>query len=920
VPNLLERGVVKVHIQNVLIENQHCPLGIDSEQPALTWSFEDSKKRGIYQTAYRILVSEDEQSVKENNGTIWDSGMVKSRRNINVLFQGRKLESRKRYFCKVQVWDQNEGMTESHITWWEMGLLHRTDWKAEWISKPVTVSEQTVQSIPQFRYEFNVEKPLKKARIYISGLGHYELRLNGSKVDDRVLEPGWTHYDKTCLYSVYDITSNLTISTNVIGVILGNGFYNVTGGRYVKFKDSFGEPTFIAQMEIHYVDGTTSVISSNTDWMSSPSATTFSCIYGGEDYDARLEQSGWNTAPFTLSNLWKPASKAVPPKGKLQAQKTAPLKVMKAFSPVEVKEIKPNVFVADLGQNFSGWVNLRVKGLCGATVKLTPAELLNEDGSPNQTWTGSPYELNYTLKGVGVETWNPRFTYYGFRYVQIEGAIPEGFSAENSTIPQLLSLEGQMIYPDFEATGSFESSDNILNRTHELINWAILSNTKSVFTDCPHREKLGWLEQVHLMGLPLIYNYPVESLLSKVLDDIEDAQLPNGMVPTTAPEYVVFDEPWDIFRHSVSWGATYILAGWMVYQKYGNLKVLQEHYENMKKYIQFIEGRSVNYIVKDGLGDWYDVGPNGPGFAQNTPVPLPETAMFYHLVQVMEQITSVIDQNEDTQSYITLGKEIRAAYNKEFFSPATGQYATGSQAANAMSLALGLVEGPYQPKVLKNLIDDIVKQGFHTTSGDVAHRFVLLALAENNRSDIIFKMTRNTDYPSYGYQIEHGATALTEAWDGPTVGKSQNHFMLGHLEEWLYSGLAGLNYTFDPTEEAYQFTIKPYYENTLQWVTTKQDLYTGKAFTHWKHDNNSLSLEVHIPANSSGKVYIPSASIEMLKENGVPIGEAKGVEFEGFENGYAILQIVSGLYHFESILISNEKEKSDEHPTVPNTL
>jgi alpha-L-rhamnosidase len=908
-----------VHIQNVLIENQLSPLGIDSEQPAFTWSFVESKVRGIYQTAYRIIVSDEKQSAKEGNGTIWDSGIIKSRRNMNVLFQGSKLESRKRYFCKVQVWDQIGEMTESQITWWEMGLLHPNDWSAEWISKPVTESDN-VEPIPQFRYEFNVEQPIKRARIYISGLGHYELRLNGSKVEDRVLEPGWTHYDNTCLYSVYDVTSHLSISTNVIGVILGNGFYNVTGGRYVKFKDSFGEPTFIAQLEIHYGDGTKSVISSNTDWVSSPSATTFSCIYGGEDYDACLEQSGWDTAHFTLSNLWKPASKAVSPRGKLRAQKTAPLKTMKAFAPVEMKEIKPNIFVADLGQNFSGWVKLRVKGLSGANVKLTPAELLNEDGSPNQTWTGSPYELNYTLKGVGVETWNPLFTYYGFRYVQIEGAIPEDFSVENSTLPQLLSLEGQMIYPDFEASGSFESSDNLLNRTHELINWAILSNTKSVFTDCPHREKLGWLEQVHLMGLPLIYNYPVESLLSKVMDDIEDAQLPNGMVPTTAPEYVVFEEPWDIFRHSVSWGATYILAGWMMYQKYGNMKVLQEHYENMKKYIHFIEGRSENYIVKDGLGDWYDVGPNGPGFAQNTPVPLPETAMFYHLVHVLEQISRVIDKKEDTQSYKTLGKEIKSAYNKEFFTPVTGQYATGSQAANAMSLALGLVEEPYQPKVLQNLIEDIEKQGFHTTSGDVAHRYVLLALAEKNRSDIIFKMTRNTDYPSYGYQIEHGATALTEAWDGPTVGKSQNHFMLGHLEEWLYSGLAGLNYTFDPVAEAYQFTIKPYYENTLQWVKTKQELYTGKVYTHWKLDNNRLSLEVQIPANSSGEVFIPAASFEVMKENGVPIVEAEGVVFERFENGYAVIQIVSGHYHFESILLNNEKEKSDEYPTVPNTL
>lgn len=910
-----------MQIQTVLIENQSCPLGIDCEQPAFSWSFTESKDRGNFQTAYRIIVSDKEQSLEEDLGTIWDSGIVKSRRNINVLFQGETLESRKRYFCKIQAWDQNKKMMESQITWWEMGLLQQSDWSAEWISKHITEDGNELQPIPLFRYEFNIEKQIKQARIYISGLGHYELRLNGSKVENRVLEPGWTNYNKTCLYSVYDVTNYLSVSTNAIGVILGNGFYNVTGGRYVKYKGSFGEPTFIAQLEIQYEDDTKSVITSNTDWLSSLGPTTFSCIYGGEDYDARLEQLGWDTANFSVNSLWQPALKAISPKGKLRAQKTPPLKIMKTFSPIEIKKIKSSVYVADLGQNFSGWIRLKVKGLRGMTVKLTPAELVNEDGTPNQTWTGSPYELNYTLKGEDEENWNPCFTYSGFRYVQIEGAIPIGFPIENSNLPQLLSLEGQMIYPDFEKSGNFESSDKLLNRTHELINWAILSNTKSVFTDCPHREKLGWLEQVHLMGLPLIYNYPVESLLSKVLDDIKDAQLENGMIPTTAPEYVVFEKPWDIFRHSVSWGATYILAAWMMYQKYGNSKVLQYHYENMKKYIHFIEDRSENFIVKDGLGDWYDVGPKGPGFAQNTPVALPETAMFYHLVQVFEKITRIIKKKEDTQAYLGLRKQIKAAYNKEFFNPVTSQYATGSQAANAMSLALGLVDDPYHSKVLQNLVDDIVKRGFHTTSGDIAHRYVLLALADNQRSDIIFKMTRNTDYPSYGYQIEHGATTLTEAWDGPTVGKSQNHFMLGHIEEWIYSGLAGLNYIFDPIEEAYQFKINPYYENTLQWVKTEQVLYTGKMYTHWKLvDNNRLSLEVQLPANCSGEVYIPAVSITDITENGVSIDEAEGVKFQRFENGCIVLKIVSGHYHFETIPLNNEKEKSNEYPIVPNTL
>ncbi|MBT2757796.1 family 78 glycoside hydrolase catalytic domain [Mesobacillus foraminis] len=895
-------------------------MGIDCLEPAFSWSFEESEVRSILQSAYRIMVSAKEENIHEGIGDIWDSGKVDSRRNINVLYKGQDLKSRKRYFWKVQVWDQLGNMTESRPACWEMGFLSQSDWKGKWIQQPINDSS-TERPLPLFRHEFIVNKPIDRARLYICGLGQYELRLNGCKVDDRVLDPGWTHYDKACLYSVFDVTSQVNVSSNCIGVMLGNGFYNVTGGRYVKFKGSYGDPKCIVQLEIDYTDGTTEMIFSNTAWLTSPGPITFSCIYGGEDYDARLEQPGWDQPAYTLDESWQHAVEAPSPEGLLKSQKVSPLKIMKTFTASNFKEVKPNVYLVDLGQNFSGWVNLEVKGTAGSSVKITPAELLNPDGTANQTWTGSPYEFNYILKGEETEVWQPKFTYYGFRYLQIEGAVPLGDASEKESLPLLLSVEGEMIYPDLQVGGSFESSDELLNKTHEIINWAILSNMKSLFTDCPHREKLGWLEQVHLMGPAILYNYPVEPLFTKILEDIQDAQLDNGMVPTTAPEYVVFEEPWDIFRHSVSWGATYILVPWMMYQKYGNTRVLQEHYENMKRYVEFILERSENYIVKDGLGDWYDVGPEGPGFAQNTPVPLPETAMFYHIVQVLEQVSSLINRPDDATHYKKIGKEIKDAYNSLFFHPMTGQYATGSQAANAMSLALGLTEDVHKPKVLQNLLDDIHDRGFHTTSGDVAFRFVLLALSQNGRSDIIYRMTRNTDYPSYGYQIEHGATTLTEAWDGPTVGKSQNHFMLGHIEEWLYKDLAGLDYEFDQREEMYKFNFHPSFVKGLDFVRVTHELYTGKVRTEWvKVDQNKYKLLVQIPANGIGYIHLPSCSMETLKEAGYPALETVGVELDRYENGCAILRVSSGLYEFENIQVSMFKEEENEHPTIPNTF
>jgi alpha-L-rhamnosidase len=886
-----------VKIKELYVESRRSPLGIDVRQPNLSWSFENSERRSIMQTAYRIMVSNDEQAVLRGQGTIWDSEKVDSRKNVNIVYEGCKLDARKRYFWKIQVWDQTGRMYESHVSWWEMGLLDPADWTSQWIGYAESASDY--KPLPQFRKDFSIEQSVSRARIYISGMGQYELTLNGHKLDDRVLDPGWTRYDQTCLYAVYDITDHLSIADHTVGVMLGNGFFNVSGGRYTKFKDSFGLPKCRVQIEIDFADGSSAMINSDKRWMASSSPLTFSCIYGGEDYDARLEQSGWDRPGFALNDQWNAAVVVEPPAGKLSSQKTEPLKIMQTFKPVDIKQLKPNMYIFDLGQNFSGWIKIAVKGKRDACIKMLPGEILNDDGTVSQKSTGSPYELNYILKGGEVETWSPRFTYSGFRYIQIEGALPEGFAHDN--LPTLLSIEGQMIYPEINISGSFESSDAMINKIHEIINWAVLSNMKSVFTDCPHREKLGWLEQVHLMGPSMMYNYPIESLLTKVMDDIQDAQLPNGMVPTTAPEYVVFEKPWDIFRHSVSWAATYILSPWHMYQKYGNTRILLDHYEGMKRYIEYVISQSEGYIVKDGLGDWYDVHEEGPGFTKNTPVALPETAMFYSLVQTIQQIAAVIDKEQDADKYATLGNHIKNAYNQTFFNPESYQYATGSQASNAMSLAMNMVEEPYRSRVFENLVNDFVAHDYHTTAGDVAHRYVLLALAENGRSDIIFEMTRQTDHPSYGYQIEHGATTLTEAWDGPTVGHSQNHFMLGHIEEWFYSGLAGFNYEFNPSLQSYQFKIKPSAEKEISYIKVRQDLLMGKSRMEWEHNDRLFKLDVEIPVNCSAVIYVPAASINDVQESGKPVQDVHDIQFEGMEDGFALLRVNSGYYRFLSV-------------------
>jgi len=893
-----------LQITALLTEGRHYPLGVDASAPLLGWTFGQSAEHSREQSAYRIRVALSEEQLTRGQSDIWDSGRIESRNHTSVSYEGAVLKARQRYYWRVTVWDEKGQQSDSPIAWMEMGQLSADNWSGRWIGDPLAHTDD--RQMPYFRRSFNVNKGIQRARAYISGLGHYELRLNGSKVGDYELDPGWTEYDKTVLYSVYDITTALVQGENAVGVLLGNGFYNVTGGRYTKFKDSYGTPRCLVDLVIDYTDGTSETIGTDRKWRVGASPLTFSCIYGGEDYDARLEQKGWDSPGFTEEKQWCEAAAVEAPLGSLTAQTAPALRVMKRFSPIAVTEPKPGIYVVDFGQNFSGWPEISLSGPNGAAITLTPAELLTEDGLANQKWSGSPYELHYTLKGEGVETWRPRFTYYGFRYVQVEGVAAvmsaAGLDAEikagtktdkQAKQPVLQRIEGQMIYPDTRVAGGFRCSDEMLNRIHEIINWAVLSNMKSVFTDCPHREKLGWLEQVHLLGPSMMFNYDIEALLMKVMTDISDAQQTNGLIPTTAPEYVVFQEPWDMFRDATAWGGTSILSAWEQLQRYGNRGVLERHYEMMKRYVDYLTAGADGFIIREGLGDWYDIGPKGPGFAQNTPVPLAETAIYYGLTVVMQKIAALLHHMDDVAIYIKLSDSIKTAFNERFFNEQTLLYAEGSDAAQAMPLAIGLAPEEHRGPIFARLVQNIEDRGYQTTSGDVGHRYVLLALAREGRSDVIYRMTRNTETPGYGYQIVNGATSLTEAWDGPTVGKSQNHFMLGHLEEWLYSGLAGLDYRYRLETGRFAVTVKPSIVGDVKWAEAWHDLRAGRAAVRWERgEGMTLTLTAEIPVNTDGYIYIPAVASEVVN------CADQGAEFLRYEEGHSIYRTGSGTFTF----------------------
>lgn len=709
------------------------------------------------------------------------------------------------------------------------------------------------------RKPFETHGKVKSAIIMICGLGHYELSLNGEKVGDDQFAPLWSDYDKTVYYNTYDVTKNIR-HKNAIGVLLGNGFYNEQGGRYVKMQVSFGPPTLFFNMQLTYEDGSTEEIVSDESWKYSLSPIVFNDMYGGEDYDARLEQKGWNTCGFDDSG-WQQVVIQEPPKGKLTPQTAPPVKIMETYP---IKEIKKgdNFYTLDMGQNLSGFPLIHVNGKKGDKIRLIVGENLNENGSVNQSQSGSPYYFEYTLKGEGEEIWHPRFSYYGYRYIQVEGAKMKN-SNDDSNLPVVNDVKSCFVYNSASQTGHFHCSNSIFNDAHRIIVNAMKSNFQAVFTDCPHREKLGWLEQVHLNGPGLFYNFNLTTFVPKIMRDIRDAQLPNGLVPDIAPEYVIFDGG---FRDSPEWGSTAVFLPFMYYQYYGDNSLIVEYYDVMKKYVDYLSSTAKNHIVSHGLGDWCDYNENQPyGPSQNTPVPLSATTHYYMVVDYLAKAAKITNRKEDFKFYSTLRAQVRDAFNREFFDENTKQYGTGSQASNAMPLFAGIVQPKYRQAVLDNLVKDIEKRGFRLSTGDVGNRYLFQALAENGLNEIMYKMHNHREVPGYGFQLQFGATTLTELWD-PRKGASWNHFMMGQIEEWFYKSLAGITVDKNDYSGFQNLVIAPQVVGDLKFVEASYATRYGIIEVKWKRDNNIFTMDVSIPDNCSAEVYLPK------EKNGKKIG------------------------------------------------
>jgi hypothetical protein len=794
------------------------------------------------------------------------------------------------------------------------------DWQAKWITAPRTDKDP----LPIFRKAVRFDKPVKEAIIHICGLGHYELTINGRRVGDHEMDPGWTNYRKTCLYSSYNVTDLLTPGDNAIGVILGNGMYNVPGGRYVKFKGTFGPPKLICQMHVTFADGSAETLVSDGTWKWALGPITFTCIYGGEDYDARREQAGWDRPGFD-DKAWSAAEVCEGPGGRLTAQYAPPVKVADYLPAAGVQRLKDGEYEIDCGTNLSARPRIKVRGPAGSQVMIKVAE------KRGQPWTANGgHVYTYTLKGQGEEVFRPRFTYFSFQYLYISGvsrpadARQSGMGLEPMNHRQdadvtksrgqdaratqgqdalatpegatlLLEAGSEFLTSSAADVGGFQCSNALFNDIDAMIERSVRSNLQSVLTDCPHREKLGWLEVAHLMGPSILYHYDAHGLFRKICRDTTESQLDNGLVPDIAPEYTRFQGG---FFESPEWGSACVQLPNLLYQWYGDRDTEKQQYETMTRYVHYLAStRSDRGLVKPGLGDWYDWTPEKGhvGAAQLTPAELPATAFLYDNARILARVAGSLGKTEDAAQFDGLARQVRQDFLRAYCQPAKHSVATGSQAALATALYFGLVPEEDRERVLANLVAELEKAQYRQSTGEVCFRMLVQALADAGRSDVVYRMINRTDPPGYGHMLQLGFKTLSERWDKP--GSSMNHCMFGHIQEWFQGSILGIRQA--PDSMGFQhLLLRPEPVGDLTWASGYYDSIHGRVKSRWRIEERRFHWQVTVPPGATAEVHVPATDAGQVSAAGqfLRMEPARG---KG-NVGRAVYEVGSGQYEFRA--------------------
>jgi alpha-L-rhamnosidase len=915
-------------------EYAEAPLAIGTRTPRFSWEV-PLKGRGRKQSAYQLLVATTEALLKPGKADLWDSGRVDSAQSVNVEYAGKKLRSNMDCYWTVRVWDEaGKAAAFSKPEYFGTALFDESDWKAQWIGmgspdepfsnpddyarkgmgvlKPEFAAIEPELRAPMLRTEFTLDQPVKRARLFVCGLGLYTARLNGAKVGEDVLSTPRTDFRKTAVYNTYDVTKDLVEGVNVVGLVLGNGFFNGHKRYWGWQYQWYGSPRGILQLEVELADGTRRTVMTDSSWRADWSAVVSSCIYDGEDYDARKEQPGWDASGFDASS-WQHADKVAAPGGTLTPMSCEQELVTELIAPVGMTEPEPGVYVYDMGRNITGWVKLTVRGArSGDEIQLHFGEAQYDDGRINTSSNNAARQQDhYICRGDETEVYEPQFTFHGFQFVEMRGYPGK---------PELQTLEGRFVRTAVARTGSFKCGNKLINKIHTCTLQSQMCNVQmGVPTDDTQRpERLGWGADAWACAHQAMYNLWMPRLYGKWIKDFCDMQDNTGVVGMITPRAGMEED--------LVWSSAFLTIPWWQYIHYGDKGILERSYPYMQKYIEYLEKTGIKEIQpmtteqihatigwKNGfehrfsapdkhgylqLSQWGDHLATAEGYRHWSAHPLSISTAFYYLdVATMARIAKVLGKDADVSAYSALAEKIKTAFNERFYEAVAGYYDGGVQSAQAWPLAFGLVPEKERNRVRKFLVELTGDRQRRLTTGYASTKFAIQALSEAGRDDVIWQLAAKTDYPSWGYMLRLNRTTSCERWDGERG--SLNHAPLGSaIDEWFYWGLAGIR--ADESAPGFEnVIIKPHIAAGLEWAKASIRTVRGTVSSEWKRKDAVVSLKISLPANSTGDVYLPVDDSGSVIESGVPVAEAPGINSVKVDNGMTCVRIGSGKYSFE---------------------
>lgn len=882
----------QINVKSLLCENRINPLGLDITQPQFSWQI-NSDRRNVMQTAYEIRVGENEDDLKNGKSLVWHTAKVSSDQSIHVPYAGKELQSGKKYFWQVRAWDNyGKASAWSPPAYWQMGLLNPSDWEAKWI-QPAYEEDSVLRPSPMLRKQFSSAKKIKSATAFITSHGLYEAFINGQRVGEGFLTPGWTSYNKRLQYQVYDVTSLLQNGKNTIGVMLGSGWYR----GYLAWgnnKNTYGKDlALLFQLQVTYSDGSNETIISDESWKSSTGAIRSSEIYDGEVYDARDAKKGWTTAQYDDTG-WDGVVTKNLDKSILIATYNEPVKKHETFKPVKIFKTPSGEEVIDFGQNLVGFVRVRVKGKPGDKVVLHHAEVLDKAGNfYTENLRGANQKNTYLLKGEGEEIFEPHFTFQGFRYVKVD-SFPGGLKPENFTAVAL--------YSDMKPTGIFSTSDTLLNQLQHNIQWGQKGNFLDIPTDCPQRdERLGWTGDAQVFARTAAFNMGVDNFFDKWLKDLTADQLSNGSVPHVVPNVLHANS-----NGSAGWADAATIIPWNMYLAYGNKRILEQQYPSMKAWVGYIEQKSQNYLWNTGthFGDWLSYTPANDrfGLAAITDKHLIAQCFFAHSTQLMINAAEVLGKTEDILKYNKLLQNVKNAFLKEYVTP-NGRLISGTQTAYVLALNFDMLPENLRAQAADRLVKNIHDYKDHLTTGFLGTPYLCHVLTRFGYTDIAYKLLLQETYPSWLYPVKMGATTIWERWDGikpdstfqtPTMN-SFNHYAYGAIGDWMYRSVAGID-TYEDRPGYKHIKIMPHPGGGLTFVKADLQTYYGNVSSHWKMENGRFHLDVEIPANTRATIYIPAVDANKIEESGNLL--SKSIKVIGTKGGYTVVETGSGKYSF----------------------